>query len=122
MGFFNALNTAHQALPTQTDIVKDEAVNKDVEKSVPISPRGQQNVDPEVEIRIVRKMDLRIVSLVTALYILAFLDRSNIGNARIAGMQHDLSLVGNRYSWLLTIFYITYVRYLSWLIGLANAF
>ena len=40
---------------------------------------------------------------------LAFVDRSNIGNAKIAGMQKDLHLSSNGYSWLLTIFYITYV-------------
>ena len=40
---------------------------------------------------------------------LAFLDRSNIGNAQIAGMAKELELTGNRYSWLLTIFYITYI-------------
>lgn len=52
---------------------------------------------------------MRIVPLVTALYVLAFLDRSNIGNARIAGMSKDLHLVRNDYQWLLTIFYITYI-------------
>lgn len=40
---------------------------------------------------------------------LAFLDRGNIGNARIAGMAKELGLDTNRYSWLLNIFYITYV-------------
>ena len=40
---------------------------------------------------------------------LAFLDRSNIGNAEIAGMKKDLNLVGDRYEWLLTIFYISYI-------------
>ena len=40
---------------------------------------------------------------------LAFLDRSNIGNAQIAGMAKELDLTGNRYSWLLTVFYITYI-------------
>lgn len=42
---------------------------------------------------------------------LAFLDRSNIGNAEIAGMQEDLRLEGDKYSWLLTIFYITYILF-----------
>jgi hypothetical protein len=41
--------------------------------------------------------------------LLSFLDRSNIGNAKIAGMEKDLDLKGNRYSWLLTIFYIAYI-------------
>ncbi|AEO60787.1 hypothetical protein MYCTH_2316249 [Thermothelomyces thermophilus ATCC 42464] len=40
---------------------------------------------------------------------LAFLDRGNIGNARIAGMAKDLALDTNRYNWLLNMFYITYV-------------
>lgn len=32
-----------------------------------------------------------------------------ISNARIAGMTKDLKLQGNRYQWLLTIFYISYI-------------
>jgi hypothetical protein len=43
--------------------------------------------------------------------LLSFLDRSNIGNAKIAGMEKDLHLIGNRYSWLLTIFYIAYITF-----------
>lgn len=44
--------------------------------------------------------------LITVVYMLSVLDRSNIGNAKIAGMQQDLNLTGNDYQWLLTIFYI----------------
>lgn len=40
---------------------------------------------------------------------LAFLDRSNIGNARVAGMDDDLGLDSEQYQWLLNMFYITYV-------------
>lgn len=62
-----------------------------------------------VEKRLVRKLDLHVVPLVTALYLLSFLDRSNVGNAKIAGMEEDLNLYGDRYDWLLTIFYIPYI-------------
>lgn len=41
----------------------------------------------------------------------AFLDRNNIGNARIAGMAQDLHLQGDRYEWLITIFYISYILF-----------
>ena len=41
--------------------------------------------------------------------LLSFLDRSNIGNAKIAGMEKDLDLTSDRYEWLLTIFYISYI-------------
>jgi len=43
---------------------------------------------------------------------LAFLDRSNIGNAQVAGMRKDLRLgTGDKYPWLLTIFYISYIAF-----------
>lgn len=40
---------------------------------------------------------------------LAFLDRSNVGNAKIAGMQKELKIDSDEYQWLLNIFYIAYV-------------
>lgn len=52
---------------------------------------------------------------------LAFLDRSNIGNARIAGMAKDLKLVGEKYDWLLTMFYITYIIF-EWTLLLWKVF
>jgi adenylosuccinate synthase len=35
--------------------------------------------------------------------------RTNIGNARIQGMQADLHLVGKRFNWVTSIFYIVYM-------------
>src|SRR5579859_1499026 len=60
----------------------------------------------DLERRVRRKLDWNIIPLVTVLYMLSVLDRSNVGNARIAGMSTDLNLYGDRYDWLLTIFYI----------------
>lgn len=36
-------------------------------------------IDPEVEKRVRRKLDMHLIPLLAALYLLAFLDRSNIG-------------------------------------------
>ena len=104
--------------PTATNFVTDEKdpAPLDLEKSgaqedevASATQPQQRHVVPDVERRVLRKMDLRIIPLVTAVYVLAFLDRSNIGNARIAGMTKELHLVHNDYQWLLTIFYITYI-------------
>ncbi|KAF2402431.1 MFS transporter-like protein [Trichodelitschia bisporula] len=62
-----------------------------------------------MEKRVVRKLDFHVIPLVVALYLLSFLDRSNIGNAKIAGMSEDLKLTSPSYDWLLTIFYISYI-------------
>jgi len=65
--------------------------------------------DEAEEQRIRRKLDWHIVPLVTLLYLLCFLDRANVGNARIQGMAKDLDLSGYRFNWALTIFYFTYI-------------
>lgn len=48
--------------------------------------------------RILRKVDYRLLPVLTILYILSYLDRSNIGNARVAGMNADLGLTGKQYN------------------------
>jgi MFS family permease len=63
------------------------------------------------ERKILKKLDRRVVLFVALLYLLSFLDRSNIGNARIAGLEEDLRLNSNQYEWLLTAFYITYILF-----------
>src|ERR1700749_5081704 len=58
--------------------------------------------------KVMRKLDLVLVPQLTVLYLLAFLDRSNIGNAKIAGMVKDLNLVGLDYNVALSIFFVSY--------------
>ncbi|CCH44318.1 putative membrane protein [Wickerhamomyces ciferrii] len=60
------------------------------------------------ESKILRKMDWNILPLASALYLLAFLDRGNIGNAKIEGLIEDLDLSPDQYNLCLTIFFITY--------------
>lgn len=55
---------------------------------------------------VIRKLDWHLMPLIFVLYSLSVLDRSNLGNAKVAGMQDDINIGGNRYSWLGTIFYI----------------
>ena len=42
------------------------------------------------------------------LYLASFLDRTNIGNAKLAGLQKDLKMTNNQYNDTLTIFFISY--------------
>jgi hypothetical protein len=43
------------------------------------------------------------------LYLLAHIDRGNIGNAKIEGMDKDLGLVRNQYNIASTIFFVPYI-------------
>ncbi|KAJ5683776.1 uncharacterized protein N7477_000121 [Penicillium maclennaniae] len=60
------------------------------------------------EAAVLRKMDLRLIPMLSVLYLLAFLDRGNIGNAKIEGLVEDLHMTGPQYNWTLTVFFFTY--------------
>ncbi|OJJ02822.1 hypothetical protein ASPVEDRAFT_29369 [Aspergillus versicolor CBS 583.65] len=66
-------------------------------------------IDPTVEKALLRKLDLWIVPPVMLLYLLSFLDRVNIGNARLYGMEDDLGLVGDQYQVAVSILFVTYI-------------
>ncbi|RAK79223.1 putative MFS transporter [Aspergillus fijiensis CBS 313.89] len=65
----------------------------------------------EEEQQVVKRFDCKLVPFLALLYLLSFLDRSNIGNAKIAGLEEDLQLSSSQYEWLLTAFYITYILF-----------
>lgn len=67
------------------------------------------HIDPEAEKKLRLKIDLMVVPTVSLLYLFCFIDRANIGNARIAGLEADLGLTGYDYNALLSCFYVSYI-------------
>ncbi|KAL2357407.1 major facilitator superfamily domain-containing protein [Cryomyces antarcticus] len=65
--------------------------------------------DPAAESRLRWKIDLYIVPTVALLYLFCFIDRANIGNAKLAGFEKDLGLKGYDYNKVLSVFYISYI-------------
>ncbi|KAF3406561.1 hypothetical protein DPV78_000539 [Talaromyces pinophilus] len=66
-------------------------------------------VDPVTEKKLLRKLDLWISPVVCVVFLAAYLDRSNIGNAASAGMTADLGMNNSQYGNAVTLFYATYV-------------
>ncbi|KAF9873468.1 putative phthalate transporter protein [Colletotrichum karsti] len=63
----------------------------------------------KAEARVRRKVDWRLIPILGILYSIAGLDRVNLSNARVAGMNEDLRFdIGDRYSIALLVFFITY--------------
>ncbi|KAE8151627.1 putative MFS transporter [Aspergillus avenaceus] len=54
------------------------------------------------------KLDLRLIPWLSLLYLISFLDRTNIGNAKLAGLQDDLGMTNSQYNASLTIFFVSY--------------
>ncbi|KAF8882948.1 MFS general substrate transporter [Mucidula mucida] len=63
---------------------------------------------PEEENRLWRKLDLRLLPILSLLYLFSFMDRGNIGNARLQGLVTQLDLTGNQYNIALTMYFIPY--------------
>jgi MFS family permease len=61
------------------------------------------------EAAIIRRIDLTVIPFLCILYLLAFLDRVNIANARSFGLVEDLHLAGVEYNTALTIFFVPYI-------------
>ncbi|GAA5848303.1 hypothetical protein JCM9279_001004 [Rhodotorula babjevae] len=65
-------------------------------------------IDEAAEARLRRRFDLRLLPIVALIYLFCFIDRANIGNAKIAGLEKDLGMKGLNYNVLLCVFYVSY--------------
>ncbi|KAI0763076.1 MFS general substrate transporter [Trametes elegans] len=70
-------------------------------------------VSPSVEERrLVRKFDWRIMPIACIMYLFAYLDRSNLGNARLQGLPKDAlhgDPTGKLFDWVNSVFFISYI-------------
>jgi hypothetical protein len=64
--------------------------------------------DPEAEARLTRKLDIRLIPILGLTYLVLFLDRTNIANAKIQGMVEGLDMPSNGFNTCLWIFYLPF--------------
>lgn len=66
-------------------------------------------LDDSQDRRIIRRVDFRVLPWLAALYAWSLIDRTNMGNARIEGLQQELGYnIGARYSITLLVFFPFY--------------
>jgi hypothetical protein len=65
--------------------------------------------NPALDGQITRKIDLRLIPVLLVMFMLAYLNRSNLGNAKIQGLKHDLHMKGRNYNVASLIFYVSYI-------------
>ncbi|KAB8227283.1 major facilitator superfamily domain-containing protein [Aspergillus alliaceus] len=73
--------------------------------------REISHLSKENERKLRLKIDLYVIPTVSMLWLFCFIDRANIGNARIAGMDASLKLQGYDYNIILSCFYISYILF-----------
>lgn len=74
-----------------------------------IKSESPAEIDRTAEKRLLWKLDIHVVPILMFLFLLAFLDRINIGNARLQGLEKDLNMKNHDYNLALFIFFIPYI-------------
>ncbi|OAA65554.1 major facilitator superfamily transporter [Niveomyces insectorum RCEF 264] len=97
-----------------TDLVvepKFEAEHNDVAKGSQFDADVQfvETYDAAKRKAIVRKIDWRLPPFLALLYMMSYLDRSNIANAEIEGILEDLHMTGIQYNVATSLFFVTYI-------------
>ena len=79
----------------------------------PVDPDAQLSAEERARIdkALVRKLDWKLIPWLTLLYLSAFLDRTNIGNAKVDGLQKDLNMTQGQYLATLSIFFVSYALF-----------
>ncbi|KAL1679582.1 major facilitator superfamily domain-containing protein [Schizophyllum commune] len=73
---------------------------------------GSRIADRAEERRLVHKLDRTIIPLTCLLYLFAYLDRSNLGNARLQGLPEDAlrgDPTGETFDWVNSAFFFSYI-------------
>ncbi|KAI9374216.1 major facilitator superfamily domain-containing protein [Aspergillus egyptiacus] len=65
--------------------------------------------DQKLTRRVLFKLDTRILPVLALLFLCSFLDRTNVGNAKILGLEEDLNITNRQYDTGLAVFYLFYV-------------
>ncbi|KAH7145986.1 major facilitator superfamily transporter [Dactylonectria macrodidyma] len=89
----------HGGIPTSGDGIEVE-YSSDPDRS------GFDQVSTK---KLLRKIDWTLIPFLALLYLLSFLDRTNISNARLARIEADLGLAGLDYNVVLAVFFPFYI-------------
>ncbi|KAL5513375.1 hypothetical protein ACEPAH_3774 [Sanghuangporus vaninii] len=117
----------------KTSVVKRDNLDQDVDKpQVEIeleevelvvckadrTSRSQDNAAEESSVstpidekRLLRRLDFSLIPWLGVLYLMSFLDRAGIGNARLYGMEQDLHISDTRYLLCLSLFFVPYALF-----------
>ncbi|KAF8462701.1 major facilitator superfamily domain-containing protein [Kalaharituber pfeilii] len=76
-------------------------------------PESLRNMTKEerdqLELKMRRKIDLRLMPMMVLMYIMNYLDRNNIAAARLAGLETELKLSSTQYQTSVSILFVGYI-------------
>ncbi|KAK0392926.1 hypothetical protein NLU13_2420 [Sarocladium strictum] len=93
-----------------TNVKAAEALQDEASRAL-ISHFEQQTQDWRQQKRkaLIRKIDLRLLPFLILMYLLNFLDRSNLAQARLGSLEEDLGMKGSDFNLATSIFFVGYL-------------
>ncbi|KAI9896618.1 hypothetical protein N3K66_008790 [Trichothecium roseum] len=73
-----------------------------------LADASQEKLD-QLNKAVLRKLDWRFLPVITAMLLMSYLDRINVSNARLAGMQEDMHMTDVEWSAGISLFYVGYI-------------
>lgn len=92
--------------PIEVASQADIALSDDIKQQKISALADELNINQR---KLMWKIDVCVIPPFCLLYFLAFLDRVNISNAKIYGIEESLNLHGNQFATALTVFFVPYV-------------
>lgn len=94
--------------------VNPKEISTFADEKAPVTPiteshENHSDVNTAEEDKLVRKIDLHLLPILFVLYMFAFLDRVNIGNAKIQGLTTELHMSGTQYNVASMILFVPYI-------------
>src|SRR5579862_8326316 len=101
-------DTTYRSMEKDTKVIDEGSVDKD-DYSDSRRMSASYALDPAAERKLVWKFDLHILPVLAVMYLFNSLDKSNLGNAKTAGLEKTLKLKGDQYNIILSVFFVPYV-------------
>ncbi|KAI1371431.1 MFS general substrate transporter [Hypoxylon crocopeplum] len=67
------------------------------------------SLDKTLTRKVLWKLDTRILPVLAVLFLCSFLDRTNVGNARLYNLEADIGITDHQYDQGLAVFYASYI-------------
>lgn len=99
---------AEQLYDTATTVAEKQPTET---SSAPSMHENDVILSPAEEKRLLRKVDRNVIPILGLLYLLSFLDRTNLGNAKLGGIIEDLGMSNGQFNISVSILYCTYVTW-----------
>ncbi|KAK6497383.1 hypothetical protein TWF481_011792 [Arthrobotrys musiformis] len=104
-GVDGASITGGATLHTTTSV----ASRRDINEKPPLLKHLSDKEIEELEVKLKRRIDLRLLPMIILVYIMNYLDRNNIPAAQVAGMGDELGLTSSQFNTAVSILFVGYI-------------